>query len=78
VPTHRIAVLRNILTAPAARRQGYATAITAALVATLFEQQFSLVVLNVFEDNGTAIRIYQRLGFQTHHRLLTGKARRSP
>ncbi len=74
VPAHRIAVLGNILTAPEARGQGYATAITAALVATLFEQHFSLVVLNVFEDNSHAIRIYQRLGFQTHHQLLTGKA----
>jgi RimJ/RimL family protein N-acetyltransferase len=71
---HGIAVLGNILTAPEARGQRYATAITAALVATLFEQHFSLVVLNVFEDNSTAIHIYQRLGFQTHHRLLTGKA----
>lgn len=74
VPAHRIAVLGNILTAPEARRQGYATAITAALAATLFKQHFSHVVLNVFEDNSTAIRIYQRLGFQTHHQLLTGKA----
>jgi len=74
VPTHRIAVLGNILTAPEARGQGYATAITTVLVATLFEQQFSLVVLNVLEDNSPAIRIYQRLGFQTHHQLLTGKA----
>jgi len=74
VPTHRIAVLGNILTAPEARGQGYATAITAMLVARLIEQQYTLVVLNVFEDNSTAIRIYQRLGFQTHHQLLTGKA----
>jgi len=74
VPAHRLAVLGNILTAPEARRQGYATAITAALVTTLFEQQISLVVLNVFEDNDTAIRIYQRLGFQTRHQLLTGRA----
>jgi GNAT superfamily N-acetyltransferase len=74
VPAHRLAVLGNILTAQEARGQGYATAITAALVTKLFEQQFSLVVLNVFEDNDTAIRIYQRLGFQTRHHLLTGKA----
>lgn len=74
VPEHRIAVLGNILTAPEARRQGYATAITAALVAALFDQQFSLVVLNVFEDNRPAISIYQRLGFQTHHQYLTGSA----
>jgi hypothetical protein len=64
-------------TSQATYRFRYATAITAALVATLFEQQFSLVVLNVFEDNSTAIRIYQRLGFQTYHQLLTGKATRS-
>jgi RimJ/RimL family protein N-acetyltransferase len=72
--TYRIAVLGNILTAPEARGQGYATAITAALITTLFKQHFTHVVLNVFEDNVQAIRIYQRLGFQTHHRLLTGKA----
>jgi GNAT superfamily N-acetyltransferase len=73
-PTYRIAVLGNILTAPEARRQGYATAITAALVSMLLKQHFSPVILDVFEDNSDAIRIYQRLGFQTHKRLLTGKA----
>jgi RimJ/RimL family protein N-acetyltransferase len=73
-PAYGIAVLGNILTAPEFRGRGYATAITAALVTTLFKQQFSLVVLNVFEDNSNAISIYQHLGFQTHHRLLTGKA----
>ncbi len=76
VPAHRIAVLGNILTAPEARGQGYATAITAALVATLFDQHYSVVVLSVLEDNSPAIRIYQRLGFQTHHQFLTGKATR--
>lgn len=74
IPAHRIAVLGNIFTVPEARGQGYATALTSALITTLFKQHFSLVVLNVFEDNAQAIRIYQRLGFQTHHQLLTGKA----
>lgn len=73
-PKYGIAVLGNILTAPEARGQGYATAITAALVETLFNQQFSLVILNVFADNGNAFRVYQRLGFQTHYSFLTGKA----
>ncbi len=73
-PAHRIAVLGNVFTAPEARGQGYATAITASLVAALFNQQFAHVVLNVFEDNIQAIRIYQRVGFQTHHRLVSGKA----
>ncbi len=74
VPTYQIAVLGNILTAPEARRQGYATAITRALVTTLLEQNYTTIVLNVFEDNSNAIRVYQRLGFQTHHRFLTGRA----
>lgn len=69
-----IGVIGNILTAPQTRRQGYATAITAAIVAKLFELHFSTIVLNVFEDNSPAVRIYQRLGFQTHHRLWTGFA----
>jgi ribosomal protein S18 acetylase RimI-like enzyme len=76
VPKHSIAVLGNIITAPEFRGQGYATAITAALVETLFKQQITLVVLNVFEDNNTAIRVYERLGFQTYHRFFTGKASR--
>jgi ribosomal protein S18 acetylase RimI-like enzyme len=43
-------------------------------VAALFEQRYSPVILNVFADNDTAIRLYQRLGFQTHHHLVTGRA----
>jgi len=70
---YSIAVIGNILTAPQARRQGYATAITAALVAKLSGLHFSTIVLNVFEDNSPAVRIYQRLGFQTRHRLWTGQ-----
>ncbi len=69
-----IAILGNVLTAPQARRRGYATAITAALVTKLFEQHYSLVILNVFADNDDAIRIYQRLGFQMRLRFLTGRA----
>lgn len=74
VPAHQIAVLGNILTAPSARGQGYATTITAMLVETLFRRHYSTIVLNVFEENIQATRVYQRLGFQTPHRLLTGKA----
>jgi RimJ/RimL family protein N-acetyltransferase len=73
-PKYGIAVLGHVLTAPEARGQGYATGITAALVETLFNQNFSLVVLNVFADNSNAFRVYQRLGFQTHYSFLTGKA----
>lgn len=80
VLAHRahLAVLGGILTAPSARRQGYATALTSALVTYLFAHNFPLVVLNVFSDNDAALRIYQRLGFQTQHHLVTGKSLRRP
>ena len=74
VPKFHIAVLGDVLTAPQARRRGYATAITAALVMKLFELHYSPVILNVFADNNDAIRVYQRLGFQTRLKLLTGRA----
>jgi RimJ/RimL family protein N-acetyltransferase len=74
VPAHGVAVLGNIYTTPESRGRGYATAITAALVAALLDQGFSAVVLNVFADNSPAIHVYERLGFQTHHHLLTGPA----
>lgn len=66
--------VHSILIAPDARGQGSATAVTAALVTTLCEQHYTLIVLNVFADNHPAFRLYQRLGFQTHHTLFTGKA----
>lgn len=74
VPDHRLAVLGYILTVPEARKQGYATAITAALVTTLLQQTQATVILNVFEDNSNALRVYSGLGFQTHHKLAEGKA----
>ena len=72
--THQIAVLGNIFTLPEARKNGYATVITATLISILIQQNYSTIVLNVFEDNDAAVRIYQRLGFRTRHTLPTGKA----
>jgi len=71
-PAHSIAVLGNILTIPEARGQGYATAVTAALVDALLDQRISTVVLNVFTYNRTAIGVYERLGFATHNLVWTG------
>lgn len=73
---YSLAVLGNIFTDPAARRRGYARAITAALVVELFARGISDVVLNVIADNSPAIRLYERLGFSTAHRYLTGLAGR--
>jgi predicted GNAT family acetyltransferase len=73
-PAYQIAVLGHILTSPEVRRQGYASAITAALADTLLRQQFSTIVLNVFADNYPAIRVYEQLGFEIAHKMVTGKA----
>ncbi|HEY3993096.1 MAG TPA: GNAT family N-acetyltransferase [Ktedonobacteraceae bacterium] len=73
-PAYQLAVPGPILTAPEARRQGYASAITAALADTLVQRQFSTIVLNVFVDNQSAIRVYERLGFQVVHKMVTGRA----
>lgn len=73
-PAYQVAVLGHILTAPEARRQRYASAITAALANMLLHQHFSTIVLNVFSDNHPAIRVYEQLGFEIAHRMVTGKA----
>ncbi|HEU5200412.1 MAG TPA: GNAT family N-acetyltransferase [Ktedonobacterales bacterium] len=71
-----LAVLGNIFTHPAARRQGYARAITAALVTDLLARGCRNVVLNVVADNSPAITLYANLGFQTHSRYWTMQAER--
>lgn len=71
-----LAVLGNIFTDPAARGRGYASVVTATLVSELFMRGISDVVLNVVADNSPAIRVYQRLGFTTAHRYLSGLAER--
>lgn len=73
-PAYQVAVLGHILTSPEARRQGYASAITAALADTLLQRQFSTIVLNVFSDNQPAMRVYERLGSQAVHKMVTGRA----
>lgn len=74
--TSGVAALGNMYTHPAARGQGHAGAILAALVATLRTEGLSTIVLNVDRRNATAIRLYERHGFTVHCPFLEGKARR--
>ncbi len=61
----RLACVGNVWTNPGHRGQGLATltvgAVTAALLETCEE-----VVLNVREDNQSARRVYERLGYRAH------------
>jgi ribosomal protein S18 acetylase RimI-like enzyme len=59
----KIAVVGNVFTHPAHRRHGYATACTAAVTAALLAEEMVDVVLNVAQDNATALGIYERLGY---------------
>ncbi|MER5635819.1 GNAT family N-acetyltransferase [Kitasatospora sp. NPDC002227] len=54
-------------TAPEARRQGLATAMTAVLAARAAEEGATGAYLQVEEDNTAALALYGRLGFTTSH-----------
>jgi ribosomal protein S18 acetylase RimI-like enzyme len=71
-----IAAIGNILTLPAHRGRGYAMAVTGAVVAELLANGCRTVLLNVAEENQTAVRLYTRLGFQTHCRYQEGVVQR--
>lgn len=72
-PEHRVAALGNIVTRAALRRQGLATLCTAHLLRELFKV-VDVAALNVKEANVAAIRVYERLGFRTHSKLVVGYA----
>jgi N-acetylglutamate synthase len=71
----RWAGLAALEVAPEHRRRGLATAVSAALARAAVEEGAQLAYLQVEPDNEAAIRLYQRLGFVTHHR---GHYRRQP
>jgi RimJ/RimL family protein N-acetyltransferase len=66
---HGLAIVGNVLTHPAWRGRGYATACTSVLTAELL-RWFPDVVLNVAADNAPAKHIYARLGYTVHCRLV--------
>jgi GNAT superfamily N-acetyltransferase len=73
---HGIAAIGNILTLPAHRGHGYASAVPAAMVAELLANGCRTVLLNVVEQNQVAERLYARLGFHTHCQYQEGTAQR--
>lgn len=63
--------LRAITTAPRARRQGLAWAVSAALTARGLRDVSPEVTLGVYTDNAAAIGLYSRLGYARVHRLVS-------
>lgn len=75
-PTYGVAAVGNVLTHPDCRGRGYATAATSAVVAELQRCGISDIVLNVNQENETAVRIYERLGFERYCPFFEGMADR--
>jgi ribosomal protein S18 acetylase RimI-like enzyme len=61
--------LGNVATRTEYRRQGHGTHCTLHLLSKLFEV-VDLVSLNVKEKNVSAIRMYERIGFQSYGRMI--------
>jgi len=61
--TYKVATIGNVVTHPEARGKGIATKVSARLVAELIKR-VETVGLNVHAANASAIRVYEKLGFE--------------
>jgi len=68
--TSLIAQIGNVLTAPAYRGQGFATACTGAVADDLSSSNIPIVSLFVVADNTPAIHIYKKLGFEKEREVI--------
>ncbi len=70
-----VAAVGNVFTHPEFRGQGYGTATSNAVVSEILEIGIPDIILNVAQDNSSAIRIYERLGFRNYCPFFEGPAR---
>ena len=68
-----IAAVGNVLTRLAYRNRGMATSVTSAVTLAAFDEHCD-VVLNVRQDNTTAVSVYRRLGYEVHAPFVEGPA----
>jgi ribosomal protein S18 acetylase RimI-like enzyme len=78
VATREVAAIGNVYTRRDARGRGLAGQTTAAVAHELRSRGTETIVLNVRQDNQTAIRVYERLGFVVHGPFDEGFARPRP
>jgi ribosomal protein S18 acetylase RimI-like enzyme len=67
-----VAAVGNVFTQPEFRGRGYATWCTGAVVRDALAAGLDTVVLNVRDDNASAIRVYEKLGFRRYHVFIEG------
>ncbi len=64
----QIGYIKRVVVHPEYRGQGIARQLMQALIAFSREQRINFLDLHVFENNLSAIRLYESLGFQEEHR----------
>lgn len=75
-PEESIGGIGYVYTMPKSRRNGYGTAVSSAIAATMFASGVATVVLNVARSNTPALRTYEKLGFSVHAAFVEGPAYR--
>jgi ribosomal protein S18 acetylase RimI-like enzyme len=73
-----VAAVGNVFTLPEARRQGFGTEVTAAVVEALLGAGVRTIALNVAQENERAIRSYRSLGFWPFVGYYEGTCRLEP
>jgi GNAT superfamily N-acetyltransferase len=74
VPDEGVCGIGNIYTRRDRRRRGLAACVTSAVVAEVLGMKIPTVALNVWENNPTARRVYERLGFRHYCDFYEGVA----
>jgi predicted GNAT family acetyltransferase len=78
VPTESVAAIGCVYTRRDRRGQGLATRVTSAVASELLRMKLRTIALNVNENNGTATRVYEKLGFAAYCKFKEGLATRRP
>jgi ribosomal protein S18 acetylase RimI-like enzyme len=73
-PSWSVAAVGNVYVHPAWRGQGYGALVSSAVTAELLQRGLR-VVLNVDQNNPTAIHLYRQLGFAVHCPFVEGIGR---
>jgi GNAT superfamily N-acetyltransferase len=76
--TYRVAAVGNVFTHPSWRGRGYGAATTSAVTAELVSLGIRDIILNVSQVNASAVRTYERLGFECYCPFVEAVARPSP
>ncbi len=76
VPQVGMAAVGNVMVHPDERRKGLGALVSHAVTQALINANFNLIVLNVRQNNGPAIKVYRKLGYRMVGEFIEGVAKR--